>query len=117
MKVSANGRYLVDDDGSPFFYLADTAWTLFYNPTREEADLYLRNRKEKGFTVVMPVLLWGEDMAAQNVYGETPLVDWDPTQPNEAFFAHVDWVVNRAEELGLHVAMLPTWGEFVGPLW
>jgi hypothetical protein len=117
MRVSANGRYLVDDEGDPFFYLADTAWTLFYRPTRGEVDLYLRDRWDKGFTVVMPVVLWGEDMAAQNAYGEAPLVDWDPTRPNEVFFAHVDWVVDRAESMGMHVAMLPTWGEFVGPLW
>ena len=117
MRVSGNGRYLVDDTGQPFFYLADTAWALFYRPTREEADLYLRNRAAKGFTVVMPVVLWAEDMAGRNAYGEAPLVDWDPTRPNERFFRHVDHVVDAAAALGLHVAMLPTWGEFVGPLW
>jgi hypothetical protein len=119
MKVSDNGRYLVDDEGCPFFYLADTAWRLFYTATREEADLYLRNRKEKGFTVVMPVILMGgEPLAeARNVYGAAPLADSDPAQPNEPFFEHVDWVVDRAQELGMYVALLPTWGEYVGPLW
>ena len=28
--VSENGRYLVNADGSPFFYLGDTAWELFH---------------------------------------------------------------------------------------
>ena len=115
MKVSPNGRYLVDDEGNPFFYLADTAWALFYKTIREDADLYLQNQKEKSFTVVMPVLLRKKDTTARNVYGDMPLVDWDPTQPNEAFFEHVDYVLNKAEELGLHVALLPTWGELVGP--
>ena len=41
MKVIPNGRYLVDDEGNPFFYLADTAWALFYKTTRGSADLYL----------------------------------------------------------------------------
>ena len=115
MKVSPNGRYLVDDEGNPFFYLADTAWALLYKTTREDADLYLQNRKKKGFTVVMPVLLRRKDTTTRNVYGDMPLVDWDPTQPNEAFFEYVDYVLKMAEELGLHVALLPTWGELVGP--
>jgi len=92
IKVSPDGRYLIDDEGNPFFHLANTAWALFYKTTREEADLYLQNRKEKSFTVVMPVLLRKKDTTARNVYGNMPLVDWDPTQPNEAFFEYVDYV-------------------------
>ncbi len=98
MKVIHNGRQLVNQEGQPFFYLADTAWTLFYKPTQEEVDLFLRNRKAKGFTVVTPVVIWQEDMVAQNAYGDSPLDNWDPTRPNEAFFRHVDWAVTRAEE-------------------
>jgi Protein of unknown function (DUF4038) len=30
LKVSPNGRFLVKEDGSPFFYLGDTAWELFH---------------------------------------------------------------------------------------
>jgi hypothetical protein len=118
MRVSDNGHYLVDDEGHPFFYLADTAWGLFYKVTREDADLYLQNRRRKGFTVIMPVVLRGKPLAeAQNVYGEPPLVGNDPTRPNELFFEHVDYVIDRAAELGFHIALLPTWGEYVGPLW
>ena len=29
LKVSENHRFLVQEDGKPFFYLADTAWELF----------------------------------------------------------------------------------------
>lgn len=52
LKVSKNNRYLVKEDGSPFFYLGDTAWELFHRLNREEADLYLRNRAAKGFNVI-----------------------------------------------------------------
>ena len=116
MKVSDNGRFFVGRGGKPFFYLADTAWALLYKPSLGEAEAYLRNRKEKGFTVIMPVLLWKEDTSPVNPDGEPPLIDWDPARPNEAFFRHVDALVDKAGELGLHMAMLPTWGEFVGPL-
>src|SRR5204863_4486373 len=29
LSVSSNGRFLVQSNGQPFFYLADTAWRLF----------------------------------------------------------------------------------------
>ena len=32
------------------------------------------------------------------------------------YFAHVDYVVNKAESLRLYVGMLPTWGDHVSPL-
>src|SRR5271167_1749371 len=38
LKVSANGRYFVDQDGKPFFYLGDTAWLLFQRLNRAEVE-------------------------------------------------------------------------------
>src|SRR5207245_7793518 len=57
LKVSENRRFLVKEVGSPFFYLGDTAWELFHRASREEAERYLRNRAEKGFTVIQAVVL------------------------------------------------------------
>ena len=45
LKVSENKRFLVTEDGQPFFYLGDTAWELFHRLNREEADAYLRERE------------------------------------------------------------------------
>jgi len=42
-----------------------------------------------------------------NRYSFLPLINCDPTRPNEAYFEHMDYVVSRAEELGLYVGMLP----------
>jgi len=53
MKVSANGRYLVDRDGKPFFYLADTAWRLFYETDRQEAEDYLIKQKPEDQVIRM----------------------------------------------------------------
>jgi hypothetical protein len=112
LRVSADGRHLVQADGRPFFYLADTVWSLFHRLTREEADLYLRNRAAKGFTVIQAVALSELDgLRTPNVHGERPLEENDPRRPNERYFAHVDRVIDRAGELGLTVALLPTWGD------
>lgn len=112
LQVSDNHRFLVKADGKPFFYLGDTAWELFHRLNREDADRYLRDRARKGFTAVQAVALAELDgLHSPNAYGQLPLVNDDPAKPNEAYWQHVDWVVNRANELGIYVAFLPTWGD------
>jgi hypothetical protein len=118
LKVSANQRFLVTADGQPFFWLGDTAWELFHRLSREEAERYLRNRAERRFTVVQAVALAELDgLDTPNAYGERPLIDRDPARPNERYFAHVDWVVARANALGLYVGLLPTWGDKWNKKW
>lgn len=113
-----NRRYLVTEKNEPFFYLGDTAWELFHRLTREEAETYLKDRASKGFTVIQAVVLAELDgLRVPNAYGHIPLHNNDPTQPNEAYFEFVDWVVNKAEELGLYIGMLPTWGDKVNKKW
>ena len=114
LKVSKNGRYLEDKNDKPFLYLGCTAWELFHKLNREEATEYLTNRKEKGFTVIQAVVLAEQDgLRKPNFYGDSALIAFDPTKPNEKYFEHVDFIVNKAEELGLYIGMLPTWGDKV----
>jgi hypothetical protein len=112
LRVSENRRHLVAEDGEPFFYLGDTAWELFHRLNREEADLYLEDRAKKRFTVIQAVVLAElKGLTDPNSYGDLPLHDNDPTRPNEAYFQHVDYIVDKAEALGLFIGMLPTWGD------
>lgn len=118
LKVSKNRRFLAYEDDRPFFYLGDTAWELFHRLNREEADLYLTTRAKQGFTVIQAVALAELDgLHTPNPYGHTPLQGDDPTKPNDAYFQHVDYVVNKAESLGLTIAMLPTWGDKWNKKW
>jgi hypothetical protein len=48
-----------------------------------------------------------------NAYGDIPLENDDPTKPREAYFQHVDFVIDKARELGLYIGLLPTWGDKV----
>jgi len=114
LTVSKNGRYLQHKEGNPFLYLGCTAWELFHRLNREEATDYLNNRAEKGFSVIQAVVLAENNgLRTPNAYGEVPLIDLDPEKPNEKYFEHVDFIVNKAEELGLYIGMLPTWGDKV----
>ena len=118
IRVSANGRDFVDAQGRPFFWLGDTAWPLFAQYTREDAEAYLENRARKGFTVIQGVLAWGGGTGFEarnpgaNYAGDPPWLE-TPAAPNEAYFRHVDYLVRFADERGLALAMLPTWGYYV----
>ncbi len=118
LQISEDHRFIRRADGKPFFYLGDTAWELFHRLDREEADLYLINRAEKGFTVIQAVVLAELDgLMDPNPYGNLPLIDLDPLKPNEDYFKHVDYIVNKAESLGLIIGMLPTWGDKFNKKW
>lgn len=118
LEVSDNGRHLVYENGEPFFYLGDTAWELFHRLDREEADTYLENRAERGFTVIQAVVLAELDgLNTPNPYGHTPLIDNDPARPNEDYFEHVDYIVDKAASLGMRIGMLPTWGDKFNKKW
>ncbi|WP_073091445.1 glycoside hydrolase family 140 protein [Cyclobacterium lianum] len=114
LKVAENQRFLVTEDGEPFFWTADTAWELFHRCDLEEAAYYLNKRASQGFNVVQAVALAEIDgLQTPNPYGETPLLGMDPKKPNPAYFSHVDKVVEMAASAGIYVALLPTWGDKV----
>src|SRR5437870_5689099 len=93
--ISTNHRYLLKD-GKPFFWLGDTGWELFHRLTREEADEYLKRRAEQGFTMIQAVVLAEFDgLHTPNAYGDTPLINDDPAKPNEAYFKHVDYIIDK----------------------
>ncbi|WP_404424996.1 glycoside hydrolase family 140 protein [Nibricoccus sp. IMCC34717] len=118
LRVSDDARSLVTSDGRPFFYLGDTAWELFHVSTREEATLYLRDRAEKGYTVIQAVALAEVDgLNRPNAYGFRPLINNDPLKPDvkpgadNDYWDHVDFVISEAEKVGLRIGLLPTWGD------
>ncbi len=118
LRVSDDKKYLVTADNEPFFWLGGTAWELIHRLSKEEIDLYLTDRAEKGFTVIQTVVLAELDgLNEPNYYGERPLVEHDPTRLNEKYFELVDYVLSRSEELGLYVGLLPTWGDKFNQKW
>jgi hypothetical protein len=116
LKASANGRFLQFEDGTPFFWLADTAWLLFGKLDRSETQTYLEDRRQKGFTVIQVMVL--HEMFQKDVYGAAALLDDDPARPKVLsgepdYWDHVDFVVDSAADKGLFLAMVPAWGGLV----
>jgi len=132
LSVSGNDRYLVDASNEPFFWMGGTAWGMSEWLTREDINIYLDNRAEKGFTVVQVCLFWGkreEDpvrftVNPINAYGHKAFVEvngkpdpgqpWvikggTPQNPND-YWDHVDYIIQAAAKRNLIIAVLPVWG-------
>jgi len=110
-------RYLVDAAGRPFFIHGDVGWSMVANLRREEMDAYLTDRARRGVTVVQCKMIekYHARNAPRNAYGEHPFGGrLDFRTPNDAYFAHFDFIVQRAAELGLLVMPAPAWLGFDG---
>lgn len=103
--VSPNGRYFIDLNGRPFFWLGDTQWELCRGFSLADAGTILADRKAKGFTVIQVMLTGVGDGGEQNLAGHTPWVGDDPARPNDPYFDHVDSVVELAREMGVVLAL------------
>jgi len=98
VKVSENGRYFVDQKGTPVFWLGITQWQIFREYTVEEARAILENARSKGFAFVQAMLMGVGDGTKPNVYGQKPWIDNNPLTPNEEYFKNVDAVIRIAGE-------------------
>ena len=128
LQVAPGGRFLRHSNGAHFLYLADTSWSMFERLTRDEVGMYLENTAGKGFTVVQAAALWQLSRSG-NAYRDSPLgltngrhdpaeivttPGSDPSDPIAYdYWDHVDYVLDKAAEHGLYVALLPTWGNYV----
>lgn len=123
LEVSDNGRYLQYENGDPFFWLGDTGWLLFTKLNREEVDKYLTNRDAKKFNVIQVMVL--HSLNTQNVYGDSALIRQNVAYPlitegnsfkdttQYDYWDNVDYVVQKAAEKGIYIAMVPVWGSNV----
>jgi hypothetical protein len=96
VKISENGRYFVDQNGSPVFWLGITQWQIFREYTLEETKTILENARDKGFAFVQAMLMGVGDGTKPNVYGQKPWINDNPLTPNEAYFKNVDSVIQIA---------------------
>jgi len=105
VKVSDNGRYFVDQKGSPVFWLGTTQWQLFREYTVEDARTILEKTADKGFVFAQVMLMGVGDGTKANVYGQKPWIDDNPLTPNEAYFKNVDAVLKIAGENNVNISM------------
>lgn len=117
LKVSDDKHMLQHADGTGFFWMADTAWHLTVKANRDDTESYMTDRKAKGFSVIQVSALptkYNNGQFAMNYYGDFPFSKNATTppnfdQPNEAYWQHIDYIIETAKENKIYVALLPTW--------
>ncbi|MDX9975261.1 MAG: glycoside hydrolase family 140 protein [FCB group bacterium] len=115
LKVGPTGRYLVDQRGAPVFINGDSPWSLAAQLSREDVDLYLRNRAALGVNSLIVTIPEGyyadgcrDEDGPNDHYGNRPFLTRGRfTTPNPAYFEHADWVIRRAGEFGMQVLISP----------
>jgi hypothetical protein len=118
LKASANGRYLVDANGVPFFYHAETGWRIAIRLTRDEIAAYLDDRKARGFNAIHVHAVNKEKEGARNRDGHEPFdPPTDVTRPNEPYWRHLDHVLEAAAARGLLIAISAAWFGAGGKGW
>lgn len=111
LRVSSEGHSLLRD-GKPFLWLGDTGW-LILKESPENIDKYFSNRIKNRFNVIQLMVtrrMFNDKEFQPNYRGDLPFESLDPVKLNEQYFAHLDKVVDLAEEYNLILAMVPTWG-------
>ena len=114
LTVSANGRFLMHQDGTPFFVQGETAWLMPEKLRREEVDLYLQRCEQAGYNMVQVQVLNG--VPSVNAYGQLSHVDgWNfPAQKGiYGYWEHLDYIVDQASRHGIYVGMVCIWGSQV----
>jgi hypothetical protein len=118
LKASSNGRYLVDQTNGPCLILGESPQALIVNLTTNEAAMFFANRSAHGFNTVWINLLCatytGGRADASTIDGILPFTamvpstsSYDLTKTNEAYFAHVDFIINLAAQYGIQVLLDP----------
>ena len=120
IKVSGNGRYFTDQNGVPFFLVADSAWALIVKMTEAQAAQYFADRKAHGFTAIFMDLFCGAQLSPlfgnandTTIDGIAPFTatvstGYDITKPNPLYFQRVKNIINLAAAQGLLVILDPT---------
>lgn len=99
--ASPDGRYLMHEDRTPFFWMGDTAWNGALLATAEEWNTYIRERARQKFSAVQWVTTqWraapGGDKAHQLAYTGGSRIAINP-----AFFQQLDAKVEALNKAGL----------------
>ena len=100
--------YLTYSDGTPFFYMACTAWNGALRSTKEEWDKYLEQRAVNNYNVIQLVTTqWrGCD---KSIEGLVAFEGIGRIQINPRFFRLIDEKIDRVNEFGLVAAPVILW--------
>ncbi len=101
IRVAAPGTYLEHVDGTPFFWMADTAWNGPLMSDDSEWDDYIAERKRQGFTAVQWVTTQWRAAPTGDRDGRLAFTGHDRIDIDLEFFRRLDAKVAALDEAGL----------------
>jgi hypothetical protein len=108
VKVGPTGRYLVDQNGTPFLITGDSPQALIVNLTEAQAATFFADRAAAGFNAMWINLLSAGRPDGSTVDGIVPFTTaGDLSTPNPAYFARADDMIRLAAQNGLTVFLDP----------
>ena len=113
LKVSENHRYLIHENGTPFFWLGNTAWLISERLTRDEVEYYLVNEHRAGYNVEQIQVI--NSIPTFNIYGQqandASFDMWKFSKKDQyGYWGHLDFIVDFAASQGIYIAMDCVWG-------
>ncbi|MCF7974161.1 MAG: glycoside hydrolase family 140 protein [Phycisphaerae bacterium] len=104
-------------NGQPFFWLGDTGWLLM-SLSPADVERYLDDRAAKHFTVIQMMAIRTNHTVESptqsdlvpNYAGALPFSRFDPVAMNEAYWRHIDFILDAASDRGLTIALATMWG-------
>jgi hypothetical protein len=115
LRVSESGTHLEHLDGTPFFFLADTVWTGPALSTAEDWQLYLADRKGKGFTAIQFNIASPWRTAPTDREGRTSYrLESERLIPNEEFYRQLDARMQAITDAGLLAVPVLVWANKKG---
>ncbi|MHA6483443.1 apiosidase-like domain-containing protein [Paenibacillus sp. strain BS8-2] len=116
-----NDRF-VTQTGQEYFYLADTAWSVFSNARLDEWETFLDYREQQGFNVmqisVLPILHDASDSYIDlTPFHTNPDGSWDFERINDAFFERARHMVEMMDKRGMKPCLVVLWGNYAPGNW
>lgn len=85
IKVSPDGRFLITENGKPFFWMGDTGWWMT-GISPADVDFYLAKRAEQRFNVIQ----FHCGRLVKDHAGRMPFRNNDALAPDEEYWRNVD---------------------------
>src|ERR1700740_2536252 len=118
VKVSANGKYLVDSHNKPFLIKEISGWGLIQALSEKDEAAFIDSVKKKGFNTLMVSIISYDTRFAggpPNWQGVSPFkVKWDLSTYDTAYFAHADRFLRMAQQKGMLVLLVPCYLGYKG---
>lgn len=107
VRVARDGRSLEHEDGTPFFWLADTAWNGPLLASPKEWDVYLAERKRQKFSAIQWVSTQWRASPKGDAFGDPAYYGDEEISVNPRFFQRLDAKADAAHRAGfLNVPVL-----------